>query len=466
MDRFRSWSRLLRTTAGRTAFRLTVVFTAVLGLCIAATFYAQMRYIDHDVARGLHHELRRLVHLHKTESHGAFTAEIADLRRRSLADEQLCMLVRAGDRFPEPLKIQRDDGELFNLWVDDHFISGLSRDEWGYWPAAVVRLDDGCRLLISIHSQINEALRHQVLPGFILLDVLLVVGMLSVGGVIGRDLLLKVDEVNATARAITAGDLSQRFVQDGSGDEFDELRSHFNGMLGKTERLISGMRRVSDNVAHDLRKPLSHILSGLEVTLLEPRSPEGYREAIEDTVVQIETVIATFNSLLQIARVESGAGPRQRVEVELGALVVELAELYEEVAQPIETSCEPGLLTLGDPHLLRQALSNLIENAIKFSPSHEAITVRAYREGATVHLGVGDRGPGIPAEQYEFVLERFSRLEEARSTPGNGLGLAMVKATMDLHGGAIALADNQPGLLVDLSFPVFSGQGNGPAKFP
>lgn len=410
-----------------------------------------MHYIDGHASELLEQEADRLRLIHETKPHEVFLAELAQLQSRSLESERLFVLARRGESAADRLRDSHPDGKIFNTWVDDSDIPGLAREESGYWPAITLYLDDGCTLLISIHSETNEALRHQLLPGLVMLNILLVVLVLWLGSSIGRALLSRVEILNETARAVTAGALNKRAPLDGSGDEFDELSSHFNVMLAKTEKLISSMRRISDNVAHDLRKPLSRIRSGLEVTLLEPRTPEQYQEAIENAVLEVDRVIATFNSLLQIARVESGAQPRERKLVDLGGLAMELAELYQDIGEPIQTQIEGGALAIGDPHLLRQAVSNLIENAIKFSSGHE-ILISASREGERAVVAVADRGPGIPADKREFVLERFSRLEEARSTPGNGLGLAMVKATADLHQADFSLEDNSPGLRAVLSF--------------
>lgn len=423
----------------------------MVSLCVGLTLYAQMRYIDDNVAQLLRHEAKRLKQIHDTQPHQAFLEEIAELQSQSLDIERLFALAQRGQPVPERLRSSYPEGKVFNLWVDDRDIPGLVREESGYWPAMVVPLDDGCTLLISIHSEINEALRHQLLPTIVVLGVLLVITMLWLGASIGRIMLARVEVLNDTARAVTAGELSRRAPMDGSGDEFDELSSHFNTMLDKTEKLLLGMRRVSDNVAHDLRKPLSRLRSGLEVTLLETRTPEQYRQAMENAVLEADNVIATFNSLLQIARVESGAGPRELKLVDLGALATELAELYQSDNEPIITRTQEAVLTLGDPHLLRQALSNLLENALKFSKNHEiAIEVDKVENRSVVT--VSDRGPGIPPDKREFVLERFSRLEDARSTPGNGLGLAMVKATAELHQAELTLEDNHPGLRVVLGF--------------
>jgi signal transduction histidine kinase len=299
-------------------------------------------------------------------------------------------------------------------------------------------------------------LRQVALPGFVIVFLVVLLAGLTLGASIGRVLSGRVEAINATARAVTEGDLARRVPLDGSGDEFDELGLHFNAMLAKTERLIERMRRVGDDVAHDLRRPLSRVRSGLEVSLLEARSPEQYQAAIALAVGELETVIATFNALLQISRVEGEAPPSDWPLVDLSQEALELAELYEPYVT--EVRVEAGTLVRGDRPLIRQALSNLIENALKYSPSEAEIVLTVLASANHAEVAVADRGPGIAAEHRQHVLERFARLEEARSTAGNGLGLTLVKAVADRHGAELHLEDNGPGLRARLVFK--RGQGS------
>ena len=275
---------------------------------------------------------------------------------------------------------------------------------------------------------------------------------------ISRVLLRRIDAINATSRDIMAGDLSQRVPASGRGDEFDSLASNLNAMLDRIETLITGIKQVSDNIAHDLRSPLARLRSRLEVTLMEPPDAESYRAALEKTIAEADSLLGTFNALLSIAQAESGAQRRNFTLVDLSAGALDAAELYEPVAEEkglhLTLQVTQGIQLRGDQHLLFQALVNLLDNAIKFSPAAGTIAVTLRRDGPFAALCVADQGPGIPAELRGRALERFFRLEESRSTPGSGLGLSLVAAVAALHDGEILLEDNRPGLRAVLRLPL------------
>ena len=281
-----------------------------------------------------------------------------------------------------------------------------------------------------------------------------------------RHLLGLIDRVTATSQEIMAGDLTRRIPLGGGGDEFDALAASLNSMLAQIEHLLESMRQVTDNVAHDLRSPLARLRSRLEVTLLEPENPARYRQVLEETIEEADKLLATFNALLSIAEAESG-GPRERFEeLDLSGLLQDVAELYEPLAEEkglglavYRSGFDPAVnppLRHGDRDLLFQALSNLLDNAIKHSTAGGTIDLTLAAGPGGVAYSVADRGPGIPEEKRERVLERFYRLEDSRSTKGSGLGLSLVAAVARLHGGSLVLEDNEPGLRVRLGLPLES----------
>lgn len=332
--------------------------------------------------------------------------------------------------------------------------------------ANVFRLPGGDRLIvgrdIEDRRELSRLIRSTMLWG---LGVMALVGI-GGGYWVSRRLLARVDNLSATTRTIMAGDLSRRLPVSGSGDELDRLAQSLNLMLGRIEQLMAGMREVSDNIAHDLKTPLNRLRNRVEEALREPPDETSYRNALERTIEEADGLIKTFNALLSIARLEAGAGGDNRDRLDLAALVSDVAELYEPVAEErgIELRAEAAgrVPVRGDRQLLGQAIANLIDNALKYGvldPSQinghaPEVVVRASSRDGLAEISVSDRGPGVPESERERVLDRFVRLEASRSEPGSGLGLSLVAAVARLHGGDLRLEDNAPGLRVVLSIPL------------
>jgi signal transduction histidine kinase len=262
--------------------------------------------------------------------------------------------------------------------------------------------------------------------------------------------------VNRTSERVMAGNLSDRVPLNGTSDEFDQLATNLNRMLDQIERLMTAMREVTDDVAHDLKTPLARMRARLELALIGPADASLQNEAIRSAIDEADRLLATFNALLSIAELESGARRDQTEALDLSDLARSAAELYEPVVEEkgfvLTLATEPGVRIYGSRHLLSQALANLLDNALKYGGGGE-IQIRVLRGEGRAVLEVTDRGQGIPEADRENVFERFVRLEPSRSTPGNGLGLSLVRAVVRRHQGTVELADNQPGLRVRLEFP-------------
>ena len=339
------------------------------------------------------------------------------------------------------------------------------RKEYG---RAQVFAGNGFFLLVG-HNERERAWVKTTILWTLVVSLAAAIAISLLGAVlISRVLLRRIDAINATSREIMAGDLSQRVPASGRGDEFDSLASNLNAMLDRIETLITGIKQVSDNIAHDLRSPLGRLRSRLEVTLMAPPDTESYRSALEKTIAEADSLLGTFNALLSIAQAESGAQRRNFSSVDLSAGALDAAELYEPLAEEkglhLTLQVTRGIRLPGDQHLLFQALVNLLDNAIKFSPAGGTIALTLRREGPCAALSVADQGPGIPAELRGRALERFFRLEESRSTPGSGLGLSLVAAVAALHDGEIALEDNEPGLRAVLRLQLPARTEAPPAK--
>jgi len=288
-------------------------------------------------------------------------------------------------------------------------------------------------------------------------SALLTLALGVAGGLfITRNMLARVEAVNRTSERIIHGDLTQRVPLTGSGDEFDQLSANLNAMLDRIERLMLGMRQVTDNIAHDLRTPLARLRARLEVTLLERPDAARYGEALRETIAEADILLGTFNALLTIAEAEAGSRREAMAVVDLAEIARSVAELYEPVADDkgiaLTIDSAPAIPVHGDRHLLSQAIANLLDNALKYTPAG-SITLRARQTGETARVEVADTGPGVPADRRDAVFDRFVRLEGSRSTPGNGLGLSLVRAVARLHGGDAWLEDNNPGLKAVITLP-------------
>jgi signal transduction histidine kinase len=285
-----------------------------------------------------------------------------------------------------------------------------------------------------------------------------VIGLLGCAGgwFITRRVLKRVDDMTETTRTIMEGDLGGRLKVAGTGDELDRLAQNLNAMLDRIGELMTGLREVSDNIAHDLKTPLTRLRNKADEALREAETPQALRAALEATIEESDNLIRIFNALLMIARLEAGSARAELSDFDAAEAVRDVAELYEALAEeaglPLAVSIEESLPVHGSRELLGQAVANLLDNALKYGGSGPVTVAAARRDGA-VAIAVADRGPGIAEADRGRALERFVRLETARSRPGFGLGLSLAAAVARLHGGTLRLEDNEPGLRAVLEVP-------------
>ena len=448
---------LLQTTAVRLALRYVALYALVLGLALGVLMLASFWLADEQRSEQLQQDYAAL--LRESDS-------VAAVNRRlegALAAGRFYLLVtpdgekRAGNllRWPPEPEIPLD-GEVHRLWLDeDAFPAGLYQDE-PHLQVIAIALPDGNRLLLADGAEQIGGL-HEIIEYMLEVLSAAVVLSLLMGVILGRSILRRMDTISRAAAAIMAGDLSRRVPLSPRADEFDVLASRLNAMLDRIQQLIRGIRDVTDNIAHDLRSPLSRLRNRLEVTLLEPRDGEEYRQALLHGIEDADSLIKTFNALLSIAQAEAGNHRSEWMPVDLNQLVHDLAELYEpsaeESRQHIELIATCHAHITGSRDLLAQAIGNLLENAIKHTPVDGTIRIELVSSEEAIELKVSDTGPGIPETEREHVLERFVRLQNSRNTPGNGLGLSLVRAVAILHHAQLQLGDAQPGLSVSLRFP-------------
>jgi signal transduction histidine kinase len=277
------------------------------------------------------------------------------------------------------------------------------------------------------------------------------------GGVLmSRNLLRRIETISRAARDIMAGDYSRRIPACGIGDEFDHLVRSLNAMLERNEAAMESVRQVSNDIAHDLRTPLTRLRQRLELAQRRTQSVVEWRRTADSCLSEMDAILDTWGALLSIAQIESGMPARRFSEVDLSELLHTVSEVYQPMAEEREqrftVDIAPGLMVWGDRELLAQMVANLIENAVKHSPAGASIEVTTIQSFSAIDVAVVDSGPGIPVADRERVFQRFFRLENSRSTPGSGLGLSLVKAIAALHQVSIELTDNGPGLRIALRF--------------
>ncbi|MGE3742464.1 MAG: ATP-binding protein, partial [Geminicoccaceae bacterium] len=301
--------------------------------------------------------------------------------------------------------------------------------------AKIIHNDEGFTLLVGrdIHDLVTaQKLMHTAsLLGIAAIVVLGLVG----GFIMSRWMLARLERVNRSTSRIMAGEFGQRIATDSNGDEFDNLAQNLNAMLDRIERLLAGMRQVSEDIAHDLRTPLNRIRSRIEVALMGSPDPDEARCLLEQTLQDADRLIETFNALLAIARAEAGAQHGDWERLDLSEIARDVAELYEPLAEEggirLDTDLRPNAVIVGHRQLISQAIANIADNAIKYTPQGGMVAI-ATAPGPFPSITVTDTGPGIPAELREHAKQRFVRLDAQRSTPGSGLGLSLVDAVAKL----------------------------------
>lgn len=457
--------KLLRTTA----FRLTLVYLLIFALFAAfllGYFALNTRLLIND-------QIVRTV-----------DGEIADLTRRfdlaGLRGLVIAIETRSGHPGSSLYLLTTSTGDGLAGNVGSLETGAIERTGW--LETAYRRIDDpdtsdhralvrvlglpgGFRLLVGRDLEERERLyRIVATAGRWSLAIVVVLGLAG-GFFVSRRVLRRIDAMSDKAQTIMAGDLTGRLPIAGSDDELDRLAANLNAMLERIETLMRGLKQVSDNVAHDLRTPLTRLRNRCEDALRSARSERDYREAIEATIEESDGLIRIFDALLMIARAESGEPRAGMTAFDAAEIARDVGELYEPVADEkglaLRVEAATPAPVKGNRELIGQALANLVDNAIKYAgkaPERadgvvREIVVTAQAEGDRIMLGIADHGPGIPAADRARAVERFVRLEQSRSLPGSGLGLSLASAVAQLHGGELRLEDNAPGLKAVLVLP-------------
>jgi signal transduction histidine kinase len=461
-----AFGKLIRTTA----FRLTLVYLLLFALFAASLLgyfaWNTRRMITDQITETVDSEVAELTDQY---NNGGIRGLVYAIENRALRPGANLYLVTT----PQGQAVAGNVGSLQPGvmdkpgWIETYYRRLDETDTRSHFALArVAQLPGGFRLLIG--RDLEERRRLFGIVAKAAQWSVLVVLLLGLGGgvFVARRVLYRIDAMTGTTQRIMAGDLSERVPVGRSGDELDRLAENLNAMLERIEALMAGLKEVSDNIAHDLKTPLTRLRNRAEDALAKAGNEGEYRAALENTIDESDSLIRTFNALLMIARAESGQARDNMVDFDAAEIAHGIQELYEPLAEDkgLSLSVEAQSATVhGNRELISQALANLVENAIKYgkpvTPSANAngdkpdILIEAVPEGTGVRFSVTDHGPGIPAADRTRAMERFVRLEASRTQPGSGLGLSLAAAVATLHGGELRLSDAEPGLRAAITIP-------------
>ncbi len=447
--------RLLRTSTFRLAFFAAMLFTASGSLVLAFIYVDMLRTIDREIAGVLAREVGALSSDYARQGRRGLTEAVTYRMSERQGSVRLYLVADAAGRLlagnlaAGPAAAPAAGAPAVDIALPETTGPAAGRVE-------VVAFADGTRLLVGRDLTERRGFQH-ILEGSLAAAAALMLALgVAAGLAMSRHALRRLDAVNRTAAAILAGDLDERVALAGSRDEFDQLGAALNAMLDRIQKLIATIGNVTHNIAHDLRTPLNRLRGRLEIALRAPREGEDYRSVIRQAIREADAIIATFNAMLRIAEIRGRGRPRANERVDLSDTVETLVDLYQPLAEEnglsMVAAAAPGIVVNGDGQLISQALNNLIDNAVKYTPPGGTVTVALRARGDLVDLEVSDSGAGIPADKRGEVLRRFVRLDSSRHTPGSGLGLSLVAAVADYHGATLALGNNHPGLMVTLTF--------------
>lgn len=450
---------LLRSSTFFLTMSYVSVFTLSVLMLMAFIYLNTSSYMVQQTDATIQSEINGLQESYRHDGISGLTQLIANRVKPEsvgpvillLVDPRLNVVVGNLDHWPNVSGTA--DGWL-NFRLDDN----ASLDENARWARARrFRLAEGFFLLVGrdLHDleMSRKAIARTLTWALVIAAIMALVGGLT----LTRRLLRRIEMINQTSNEIINGDLSRRIPTDNTGDDFDQLSTNLNQMLDRIGELMEGVRRISDNIAHDLRTPLARLRNHLD----ELKSNFQHKDeigSVEQAIQEADGLLATFNALLRIARLESEKQPDYLVEVDLSAVIRDAVDLYEPLAEQKQQKLSMDLPSLpsmvhGDRGLLSQLTTNILDNAVKYTYAGGKIQVNLSIALRNISLMIADSGSGIPVAEREKVFQRFYRLESSRSSPGNGLGLSLVAAVVALHNAKIRLEDNRPGLRVVIDFP-------------
>jgi signal transduction histidine kinase len=439
---------MMRSSALSLALGYIALGLTALVLFAAPLWYAWQVTIQEGRAEILQADAQRLTDVYRRDGADALKSFIDARVRMQIAGERILLLTDAsmhplaGNLQAWPAAVPATPGN-FHIQV-------AVRDRGNQDALVHVANLGNFNLLVGRDNALFKPLQTRFWYGLTAAVAVLCISGLLVGIITRRALMSRVNSIRQTVSAIIHGDLKHRLPTQLNDDELNTLSRTINGMLEQIELLVHGVRNVSNSIAHDLRTPLAELRSRLEeLSLIRPPTEEAYAE-IDGAVADVDRVIRIFDALLRLAEIDAGMRRSGFVSLDVSDLAANAVEFYEPAAElksiDLTFRSNGPLLVSGDPVLLAQALSNLIDNALKYAPQHGSIEVAVTRYGADAEISVSDNGPGIDELEKAKVVQRFYRGDASRGTPGVGLGLSLVQAVAKLHGNPLELRDNGPGL--------------------
>lgn len=461
-----SSSKFFRSTSFRFLAWYATIFAASVAILFSIVYWIALAALDQQLIDSVERETQVLTDLYRERGLDSVVRAI-QLRVVDLRPPRRYYLVQdsSGNRLAGNIPAMQPAEGGVVLPVASLFPDRGPKleDPLAAYPVVALgqRLEHGEFLLVGENRyravKAQEAIIQALGWGILVTFLLAAAG----GAAISITFLRRIEEINRTTRFIMDGDLTQRVPARGGGDEMDQLAVNLNAMLDRIQMLMESVKRVSDDIAHDLRTPLSRLRHQLETA--RGRAGPGGEAVIEQSIAELDFILETFSALLRIAQIEAGARKAAFSNVNLEQILSTVVEAYSPVAedrgQRLKAVINHTTLIQGDRELLTQLAANLIENPLRHCQSGVEITVELGQETGATIMRVTDTGPGIPEAERDKVFRRFYRLETNRTTPGSGLGLAIVKAIAELHGASVELSDNHPGLCVSVRFPATSGRG-------
>ncbi|HWG03979.1 MAG TPA: ATP-binding protein [Beijerinckiaceae bacterium] len=457
------FGKLFRTTAFKLSLVYLIAFAVGAGLVLGKVAWDVKNLVDQQTAQTVEAEIKGLSEQY---SQGGIWQLVDVVERRTLRPGGSLYLVTtptgeaiAGNVETLPQGILNRPGVVETQYQRP----GESPDERHRALARIFVLPGGFRLLVGHDLEDRESV-SRVMNQALVTSLLWLTAIGTLGGLfVARRVLHRVDAMSASARTIMGGDLSGRLPLAGTGDELDRLAENLNALLERISELMTGLKEVSDNIAHDLKTPLTRLRNRAEAALRTANSTGEYRASLEQVIEESDGLIRIFNALLMIARAEAGSECAGMADFDAAEVARDVAELYEPLAETEDVAFDvdvgAGLIVYGNRELIGQAVANLVDNALKYGKPAEpgkphGVRIAARRTDGEVEIEVSDRGSGIAIEDRGRVINRFVRLEGSRSRPGSGLGLSLAAAIAHLHHGALRIEDNAPGLRVVITLPV------------